>query len=169
MLGHKQISSPIFAPATSRTAHNGLSYLHDDEDDQRDEDVELRVFPGLGVADVVKLLGDALFSPGPVVQQSHQRLLLGELQGTGSDIILKNILHDFALLPLSKNCLISWIIELLEGEWNRHGLRFTHSLAQIVVSFSSKWLGEHCVFHCVCLFIVWKLLHIVQYKLEKQF
>lgn len=45
-----------------------LSYLHDDEDDQGDEDVELRVFPGLRVTDVVKLLGDALFGPGPVVQ-----------------------------------------------------------------------------------------------------
>lgn len=45
-----------------------LSYLHDDEDDQGDEDVELRVFPGLRVTDVVELLGDALFGPGPVVQ-----------------------------------------------------------------------------------------------------
>lgn len=44
------------------------SYLHDDEDDQGDEDVELRVFPGLRVTDVVELLGDALFGPGPVVQ-----------------------------------------------------------------------------------------------------
>lgn len=60
------------------------AYLHHDEDHERDEDIELRVFPGLGVADVVKLLGDALLGPGPVVQESHQRLLLGELQGKNS-------------------------------------------------------------------------------------
>lgn len=45
-----------------------LTYLHDDEEDQGDEDVDLRVFPGLGVSDVVKLLGNALFGPRPVVQ-----------------------------------------------------------------------------------------------------
>lgn len=45
-----------------------LSYLHDDEEDQGDEDVDLRVFPGLRVSDVVKLLSDALFGPRPVVQ-----------------------------------------------------------------------------------------------------
>lgn len=56
-----------------------ISYLHDDEEHQGDEDVDLRVLPGLQVAQVVKVLGDALLGPGPVVQQSHQRLLLGQL------------------------------------------------------------------------------------------
>lgn len=56
-----------------------VAYLHDDEEDQGDEDVDLRVFPGRRVSDVVELLGDALFGPRPVVQQRHQRLLLGEL------------------------------------------------------------------------------------------
>ncbi len=64
-----------------------LSYLHDDEDDQGDEDVDLRVLPGLRVSDVVELLSDALFGPRPVVQQCHQSLLLGQLKATGSDII----------------------------------------------------------------------------------
>lgn len=59
------------------------------------------MLPGLGVSDVVKLLGDALFGPGPVVQESHQRLLLGELQGRGSGIVLKNILHYSVLLTRS--------------------------------------------------------------------
>lgn len=45
-----------------------LSYLHDNEEDQGDEDVDLWVFPGLRVSDVVKLLSDALFGPRPVVQ-----------------------------------------------------------------------------------------------------
>lgn len=81
-----------FAAATSQPAHNMLSYLHDDEDDQRDEDVELRVFPGLGVTNVVKLLGDALFGPGSIIQKSHQRLLLGELQEAGSNVTLVTIL-----------------------------------------------------------------------------
>lgn len=47
------------------------------------------MFPGLGVADVVKLLGDALFGPRSVVQESHQRLFLGELQATEGVMILK--------------------------------------------------------------------------------
>jgi len=64
-----------------------VSYLHDDEDDEGDEDVDLRVLPGLGVTDVVELLGDALLGPRPVVEQRHQRLLLGQLEATGSDII----------------------------------------------------------------------------------
>lgn len=64
-----------------------VPYLHDDEEHQGDEDVDLRVFPGLRVADVVELLCDALFGPRPVVQQRHQRLLLSELNTTGSDII----------------------------------------------------------------------------------
>lgn len=43
-------------------------YLHDNEEDQGDEDVDLRVFPGLGMSNVVELLSDALFGPRPVVQ-----------------------------------------------------------------------------------------------------
>lgn len=57
-----------------------MSYLHDDEEDEGDEDVDLRVLPGLGVSDVVELLGDAVLGPRAVVQQRHQRLLLGQLE-----------------------------------------------------------------------------------------
>lgn len=66
----------------------GCSYLHHDEDDQRDEDVGLWVFPGGGVTVVLELLSDALLRPGAVVQQRHQRLLLGQLQ-TGKQEMLR--------------------------------------------------------------------------------
>lgn len=56
------------------------NYLHDDEKDERDEDVDLRVLPGVVVvADVVKLLGHALAAPRAVVEQRHQRLVLCQL------------------------------------------------------------------------------------------
>ena len=51
---------------------NDQTYLHDDKEDKCDEDVDLRVFPSMGVTDVVKLLGHALTGPGAVVEQSHQ-------------------------------------------------------------------------------------------------
>lgn len=57
-----------------------FSYLHDNEEDEGDEDVDLRVLPGRGVSDVVELLGDAVFGPRAVVQQGHQRLSLGQLE-----------------------------------------------------------------------------------------
>ena len=56
------------------------AYLHDDEDDEGDEDVGLRVLPCGRVADVLKLLSDALLGPRPVIQQSDQGLLLGQLR-----------------------------------------------------------------------------------------
>lgn len=56
-----------------------LSHLHDDEEDQGDKDIKLWVLPSLQVAQVVKVLSDALLSPRPVVQQGHQRLFLGQL------------------------------------------------------------------------------------------
>lgn len=46
------------------------AYLHDDEEDERDEDVDLWVFPGMVVADVVKLLCHTLTAPRAVVEQS---------------------------------------------------------------------------------------------------
>lgn len=165
--GDKQIlsaaTSPAFAAATSQPAHNGLSYLHDDEDDQRDEDVELRVLPGLGVSDVVKLLGDALFGPGPVVQESHQRLLLGELQGRGSGIVLKNILHYLVLLTLSKNCLISGIISQcsrVKSAWGWAGIvtalgLLTHLLKQRF-NFLENDGGKIAFFTASVCFSVWR-------------
>ena len=47
-------------------------YLHHNEEDESDEDIDLGVFPGVGVADVVKLLGNTLARPRAVVQQCHQ-------------------------------------------------------------------------------------------------
>lgn len=47
---------------------SAFSYLHDNEEDEGDEHVDLRVLPGLGVPDVVELLGDAVFGPRAVVQ-----------------------------------------------------------------------------------------------------
>lgn len=44
-------------------------YLHDDEEDERDEDVDLGVFPGMVVADVVELLCHTLTAPRTVVEQ----------------------------------------------------------------------------------------------------
>lgn len=59
------------------------NYLHDDEKDERDEDVDLRVLPGvMVVADVVKLLRHALAAPRAVVEQRHQRLVLRQLTDT---------------------------------------------------------------------------------------
>lgn len=55
------------------------THLHDDEEDERDEDVDLRVLPGVVVADVVELLGHALPAPGAVVKQRDQRLVLRQL------------------------------------------------------------------------------------------
>lgn len=55
------------------------TYLHDDEEEECDEDVDLRVSPGLVVADVVKLLGDSLAAPRAVVKQSDQGLVLRQL------------------------------------------------------------------------------------------
>lgn len=57
------------------------AYLHDDEKDERDEDVDLGVFPGVVVADVVKLLCHALTAPRAVVEQRDQRLVLRQLTG----------------------------------------------------------------------------------------
>lgn len=57
------------------------TYLHDDEEDKRDEDIDLGVFPGVVMADVVKLLCHALTAPRTVVEQRHQRLVLCQLTG----------------------------------------------------------------------------------------
>lgn len=57
------------------------AHLHDDEENERDEDVDLRVFPGVMVADVVELLSYALTAPRTVVKQSDQRLVLRQLTG----------------------------------------------------------------------------------------
>lgn len=57
------------------------AYLHDDEEDECDEDVDLGVFPGVVVADVVKLLCHALTAPRAVVEQRDQRLMLRQLTG----------------------------------------------------------------------------------------
>lgn len=57
------------------------TYLHDDEEDERDEDVDLWVFPGMVVADVVKLLRHALAAPRAVVKQRDERLVLRQLAG----------------------------------------------------------------------------------------
>lgn len=65
-----------FARYTSKS-----TYLHEDEEDERDEDVDLGVFPGVVVADVVKLLGHALTAPCTVVKQRYQRLVLCQLRG----------------------------------------------------------------------------------------
>lgn len=60
------------------------NYLHDDEKDERDEDVDLRVLPGVMVvvADVVELLRHTLAAPCAVVKQRHQRLVLRQLTDT---------------------------------------------------------------------------------------
>ena len=61
--------------------HVSKAYLHDDEEDERDEDIDLGVFPGVVVADVVELLGHTLTAPRTVVEQRHQRLVLRQLTG----------------------------------------------------------------------------------------
>lgn len=61
--------------------HVAKAYLHNDEEDECDEDVDLGVFPGMVVADVVKLLGHALAAPRTVVEQRDQRLMLCQLTG----------------------------------------------------------------------------------------
>lgn len=48
-----------------------VAYLHNSEEDKRDEDVDLGVFPGMVVADVVKLLRHTLTAPCPIVKQRH--------------------------------------------------------------------------------------------------
>lgn len=48
-----------------------VAYLHNSEEDERDEDVDLGVFPGMVVADVVKLLRHTLTAPCPIVKQRH--------------------------------------------------------------------------------------------------
>lgn len=63
------------------------TYFHHNEDDERDEDVDLRVLPGCSVTVVLKLLSDALLCPRVVVQQRHQRLLLGQLQTGKQDVV----------------------------------------------------------------------------------
>lgn len=57
------------------------AHLHDDKENECDEDVDLRVLPGMVVADVVELLCDALTTPRTVVEQSDQRLMLRQLAG----------------------------------------------------------------------------------------
>lgn len=58
-----------------------MAYLHDDEEDERDEDVDLGVFPGVVVADVVELFRHALAAPRAIVEQRDQRLVLRQLTG----------------------------------------------------------------------------------------
>lgn len=65
----------------NKKKQDSKAYLHDDEEDKCDEDVDLRVFPGVVVADVVKLLGHALTAPRAVVKQRNQRLVLCQLTG----------------------------------------------------------------------------------------
>ena len=55
------------------------SYLHDDEEDEGNKNVDMRMFPHFDGADVVKLISHTLLGPGPVIQQSHQGLVLGQL------------------------------------------------------------------------------------------
>lgn len=55
------------------------AYLHDDEEEEGDEDVDLRVSPGVVVADEVELLGDSLAAPRAVVKQGDQGLVLRQL------------------------------------------------------------------------------------------
>lgn len=55
------------------------AYLHDNEEDECDEDVDLGVLPGVVVADVVELFRHALTAPRAVVEQSDQRLVLRQL------------------------------------------------------------------------------------------
>lgn len=62
-------------------------YLHDDEEDECEEDVDLGVFPGVVMAVVVELLGDALAAPGAVVKQGDQRLVLRQLKGRREDLL----------------------------------------------------------------------------------
>lgn len=63
------------------------AYLHDDEKDERDEDVDLGVLPGMVVADVVKLLCHALTAPCAVVEQCDQRLMLCQLTGLQTEVV----------------------------------------------------------------------------------
>lgn len=62
------------------TTNTYWAYLHDDEEDECDEDVDLGVFPSMVVTDVVKLLGHALTAPRTVVEQCNQRLVLSQLK-----------------------------------------------------------------------------------------
>lgn len=71
-----------------------MAYLHDDEEDERDEDVDLRVFPGMVVADVVELLRHALAAPRAVVEQRDQGLVLRQLTGRREKKSYPNVSHD---------------------------------------------------------------------------
>lgn len=64
------------------------AYFHEDEEDEYDEDVDLWVFPGMVVADVVELLSYALAAPRSVVKQSDQRLVLRQLMDQGNEMNL---------------------------------------------------------------------------------
>lgn len=67
------------------------AYLHEDEEDERDEDVDLGVFPGVVVADVVELLGHTLTAPCAVVEQRDQRLMLRQLTDTQGKLYMNII------------------------------------------------------------------------------
>lgn len=75
-----------------------VAYLHDDEDDEGDEDIGLRVLPGSCMADVLKLLGNALLCPRPIIQQSDQGLLLGQLHREQGHACFKNELSQICIL-----------------------------------------------------------------------
>lgn len=86
--GHPELKgraarSPTLAESSTAAAGRATlkAYLHDDEEEERDEDVDLRVFPGVVVADVFKLLGDSLAAPRAVVKQGDQGLVLRQLTG----------------------------------------------------------------------------------------
>lgn len=66
----QEFEAPIQEPKAQieLISSSAFSYLHDNEEDEGDEHVDLRVLPGLGVSNVVELLGDALFGPRAVVQ-----------------------------------------------------------------------------------------------------
>lgn len=55
------------------------AYLHDDEEEECDEDVDLRVSPGVLLAGGLKLLGRSLPAPRAVVKQGDQGLVLRQL------------------------------------------------------------------------------------------
>lgn len=75
------------------------AYLHDDEEDECDEDVDLGMFPGVVVADVVELLGHALTAPRAVVEQRHQRLMLRQLTSRHKGKVIFKMSVYYIIIP----------------------------------------------------------------------
>lgn len=77
----------------------GRTHLHEDEDDEGDEDVGAGMAPGLQDADVLELIAGLPLGPRLVVEQRHQRVLLGELGRCRGEPGVLLVAHRASSLP----------------------------------------------------------------------